>query len=83
MKKRFSDEPIVGILKEGEAGIPVKKICRKYEISGALYPWPNKFGGRNTQNAHRLKQLEEENVNLKRILADCLLDMDALKVTFN
>ena len=84
MKKRFSDEQIVGILKEGEAGIPVKEICRKHGISDAtFYTWRKKFGGMDSQDVRRLKQLEEENAKLKRMLADSMLDIDALKAALN
>lgn len=84
MKKRFSDEQIVGILKEGEAGVPVKEICRKYGISDpTFYTWRKKFGGMDAQDVRRLKQLEEENAKLKRMLADSMLDIDALKAALN
>lgn len=84
MKKRFSDEQIVGILKEGEAGVPVKEICRKYGISDpTFYTWRKKFGGMDAQDVRRLKQLEEENTKLKRMLADSMLDIDALKAALN
>lgn len=84
MKKRFTDEQMMGILKEGEAGIPVKEICRKYGISDAtFYTWRKKFGGMESQDIRRLKHLEEENRKLKRMLADSMLDNDALKAALN
>jgi len=84
MKRRFTDEQIVGILKEGEAGVPVKEICRKHNISDAtFYTWRKKFGGMEAQDVRRLKQLEEENAKLKKLLAESMLDNDALKVALN
>ena len=84
MKKRFSDEQIVGILKEGEAGVPVKEICRKYGISDpTFYTWRKKFGGMEVSEARRLKVIEEENARLKKLLAESLLDNEALKVALN
>lgn len=84
MKKRFSDEQIVGILKEGEAGIPVKELCRKHNISDAtFYTWRKKYGGMDTSDVRRLKQLEAENARLKKLLAESMLDNDALKAALN
>lgn len=84
MKKRFTDEQIVTILKEGEAGVPVKEICRKHGISDAtFYTWRKKFGNMEAQEIRRLKQLEEENSKLKRLLAESMLDADALKAALN
>ena len=84
MKKRFSDKQIVGILKEGEAGVPIKEICRKHNISDAtFYTWRKKFSGMDTSDIHRLKQLEEENAKLKKLLAESMLDNDALKAALN
>ena len=84
MKKRFTDEQIVTILKEGEAGVPVKEICRKHGISDAtFYTWRKKFGNMGAQEIRRLKQLEEENSKLKRLLAESMLDADALKAALN
>jgi putative transposase len=84
MKRRFTDEQIVIILKEGEAGVPVTEICRKHGISDAtFYTWRKKFGGMDTQDVRRLKQLEEENAKLKRLLAESMLDADALKAALN
>ena len=62
MKKRFSEQQIVVILKEGEAGVPVKDICRKHNISDAtFYTWRKKYRRMDTEDLRRLKQLEEEN----------------------
>ncbi len=80
MKKRFSEQQIVAILKQGEAGVPVKDICRKHNISDAtFYTWRKKYRGMDTGDLKRLKQLEEENRKLKRLLADSMLDNDALR----
>jgi len=79
MKKRFTEQQIVAILKEGEAGVPAKEICRKHNISDAtFYTWRKKYRGMETEDIRRLKQLEAENGKLKRLLADSILDNDAL-----
>jgi putative transposase len=84
MKKRFSEQQIVAILKEGEAGVPVKDICRKHNISDAtFYTWRKKYRGMDTEDLRRLKQLEEENRKLKRLLADSMLDNDALRAALS
>jgi putative transposase len=84
MKKRFSEQKIVAILKEGEAGVPVKDICRKHNISDAtFYTWRKKYRGMGTEDLRRLKQLEEENRKLKRLLADSMLDNDALRAALS
>ena len=71
MKKRFSDEQIISILKEAEAGLAVKELCRKHNISDAtFYTWRKKFGGMEVSEARRLKVIEEENARLKKLLAD-------------
>ena len=80
MKKRFTEQQIVAILKAGEAGVPAKEICRKHNISDAtFYTWRKKYRGMETEDIRRLKQLEAENGKLKRLLADSILDNDALK----
>ena len=80
MKKRFTEEQIIGILKEAEAGMKVAEVCRKYGISDATYyNWKSKFGGMSVSEARRLKALEMENSKLKRLLADAHLDIAALK----
>ena len=80
MKKRFTEEQIIGILKEAEAGMKVGELCRKHGISDATYyNWKAKFGGMSVSEAQRLRGLELENGKLKRLLADAHLDIAALK----
>jgi putative transposase len=75
MKKRFTDEQMIAILKEGESGVPVKEICRKHGISDAtFYTWRKKFGSMEAQDVRRLKDLEAENAKLKKLLAESMLD---------
>ena len=77
---RFSEEQIIGILKEHEAGVPVSDLCRKHGVSDAsIYKWKAKFGGMEVSEAKRLRALEDENAKLKRMLADAMLDNVALK----
>ena len=79
-RKRFSEEQIIGILKEHDAGISVAELCRKHGVSDAsIYKWKAKFGGMDVSEAKRLKALEDENAKLKRLLADAMLDNAALK----
>jgi putative transposase len=78
--KRYSTEQIIGILKEGEAGMPVKELCRKYGISDAtIYNWKSKYGNLSVSEAQRLKDLEDENRRLKKLVADMALDIQMLK----
>lgn len=78
--KRFSEEKIIGVLKEHEAGAKVDEICRRHGISSAtLYTWRKKFSGMEASDAKRLRALEAENAKLKRIVADQVLDMSAMK----
>ena len=80
MKKRFSEEQIIGFLKEADGGMPVVELCRKHGFSDvSYYKWKAKFGGMDVSDAKRLRALEEENNKLKRLLADALLDNAALK----
>ncbi len=80
MKQRFSEEQIIGILKQHEGGVPTAELCRQHNISSAtFYKWKSKFGGMSVSEAQRLKQLEAENAKLKRIVADQALDIVALK----
>jgi len=80
MKKRFSEEQIVGILQEHEAGRPSDEVCRKHGIAKAtLFRWKARYGGLDVSEAKRLKGLVEENGKLKRLLADAMLDNAALK----
>ncbi len=79
-KSRFTDEQIIAILKEAEAGLPAVELCRKHGISDAtFYKWRAKFGGMDVPEARRLKQLEDENNRLKRLVADQALDIQMLK----
>jgi putative transposase len=83
-KTRYTEEQIVGILKEADAGIAVTQICRKYGISDATYyNWKAKYGGMGTSEVKRLKQLEDENRRLKHIVADLTLDNQALKAVIS
>ena len=76
----FSEEQIIGVLREHEAGAKAADLCRKHGISeGTLYNWKAKYGGLEVSEAKRLKTLEEENAKLKRLLADAMLDAAALK----
>jgi len=77
---KFTEEQIIGILREQEAGAKTAEVCRKHGISSAtFYKWKGKFGGMDVSDARRLKALEEENAKLKRLLADAMLDNVALK----
>lgn len=79
-RKRYTEEQIVKILREAEAGIPVAELRRKYGFSDAsYYKWKAKFGGMEISDVRRLKALEEENRRLKRIVAEQALDITALK----
>ncbi|WP_442238010.1 IS3 family transposase [Rhodopseudomonas pseudopalustris] len=79
-RSRFSEEQIIGILKEHETGVPVADLCRKHGVSDAsMYKWKAKFGGMDVSEAKRLKALEDENTRLKRLLADAMLGNAALK----
>jgi len=78
--KRHTEERIIAILKEHEAGMKTADLCRKHGISEAtFYNWKSKFGGLDVSEARRLKQLEGENARLKKLLADSMLDNAALK----
>lgn len=79
-RTRFTEEQIIAILKEQEAGVPVADLCRKHGVSNAsVYKWKAKYGGMDVSEARRLKALEEENARLKKLLADSMLDNAALK----
>src|SRR5438094_4972260 len=79
-RKRFTEEQIIGILKEHELGAKTAEVCRKHGISEAtFYKWKSKYGGLEVSEAKRLKTLEEENTKLKKLLADAMLDNAALK----
>jgi putative transposase len=78
--KRYTEEQIIGALKEADAGMPIPELCRKYGIhQTTLYNWKAKYGGLSVSEARRLKALEEENRKLKNIVADQMLDIQALK----
>jgi len=79
-RSRFSEEQIIGILKEQESGMPTADVCRRHGVSGAtFYKWKAKYGGLEVSDARRLRQLEDENTRLKRLLADAMLDNAMLK----
>ena len=79
-RNRFSEEQIIAILKEHEAGLPVADLCRKHGVSDAsIYKWKARYGGMDVSEARPLRTLEEENARLKRLLADAMLDNVALK----
>ena len=72
MKKRFTEAQIVGFLREADAGVPVKELCRKHGFSdGSYYLWRSKFGGMSVSDAKRLKELEIENTRLKEVARGC------------
>ena len=80
MRKRHTEEQIIGVLKESDTGIKTVELCRKHGISPAtLYKWKGKFGGMEVSDARRLRHLEDENQKLKRIVANQALDIEALK----
>jgi putative transposase len=75
MKKRFTEEKIIGFLREAEGGLPVKDLCRRHGFSEAsYYLWKSKFGGMSVPDAKRLKELELENARLKKLLAETMLE---------
>jgi putative transposase len=79
-QSRFTEEQIIGVLKQAEAGMKTAEICRQHGISsGTYYKWKAKYGGLQVSEARRLRQLEDENRRLKHIVADLTLDNQALK----
>ena len=78
--KRYTEEQIIGILKEYEAGLSAQDVIRKHGIAaGTFYRWKSKFGGMDVSEAKRLRELEAENAKLKRLLADTMLEKTALE----
>jgi putative transposase len=78
--KRYSEEQIIGILREVESGVSIVEVCRKYGVSEwSVYRWRSKYRGMDVSEAKRLRALEDENVRLKRIVAQQAMDIDALK----
>ena len=79
-KSRFTDEQIIKVLREQEAGARTEDVCRRHGVStGTLYKWKSKFGGLEVSDAKRLRSLEDENRKLKKLLAESMLDQAALK----
>ncbi len=80
MKKRFSEEQIIGFLGEADAGLAVKELCRRHGFSEAsYYLWRNKFGGMSVSDAKRLRELQTENGRLKKLLAESLLENEVTR----
>lgn len=80
MKKRFSEEQINKILRENESGVAIQEICRKYGISlNTFYRWRSKYGGMELSDMKKLKLLEDENNKLKKLLAETMLENQAIK----
>jgi putative transposase len=80
VKKRFSEEQIIGFLREVDAGVAVKELCRRHGFSEAsYYLWRNKFGGMEVSDAKRLKALEVENARLKKLLAESMLENEVTR----
>ena len=79
-RSRFSEEKIIGVLKEHESGAKVDELCRRHGVSSAtFYTWRKRYAGMEASEAKRLRELEAENARLKRIVADQMLDMSAMK----
>jgi len=80
VKKRYTDEQIIGFLREADKGVPIKELCRKHGFSeGSYYVWRSKFGGMDVSDAKRLKALEAENTRLKKLLADAMLEREVTR----
>jgi putative transposase len=83
-KSRFTEQQIVGVLKQAEAGVPVKDLCRKIGISDqTFYNWKAKYGGLSVSELKRLRELEAENARLKKMYADLALENEAIKAVLN
>ena len=79
-KTRFSEEQIIAILKEGDAGVPPEELCRRHGITrGSLYRWKAKYGGMEVSEAQEAKQLRDENTRLRKLVADLSLDKEMLQ----
>jgi putative transposase len=79
-RSRFTEEQIIGVLKEHQAGLSAAELCRKHGISDAtFYKWRSKYGGMEVSEAKRLKQLEDENAKLKKLLAESMMDVSTLR----
>ena len=79
-KSRYSEEQIIGFLKEADAGMPIKELCRRGGFSDAtFYKWRSKFGGMDVSDARKLKSIEDENRKLKKLLAEAMVDNATLK----
>ena len=79
-QSKYSDAQILSILKQAEGGVPVSEVCREHGMSNAsFYKWRSKYGGMDVSNMKRLKELEQENARLKKLVADMALDNDILK----
>ena len=80
MKKRFTEAQIIGFLREAEAGLPIKQLCRRQGFSEAsYYAWRSKYGGLGVSDAKRLKKITAENTRLKKLLAESLLDNEVTR----
>ena len=80
MKKCFSEQQIIGFLREAEAGMAIKELCRKHGFSEAsYYLWRSKFGGMTVSDARRLRELETENTRLKKLLAESMLEIEVTR----
>jgi len=79
-RSRFTEEQIIAVLREQEAGVATAEICRKHAVSSAtFYAWKAKYGGLDVSQARRLKTLEDENARLKKLLAEAMLDVAVLR----
>lgn len=79
-RSKFSEEQIIGILKEHEAGVSASELCRKYGVSDAtFYKWRSRFGGMDVSDARKLKTLEDEKRRLKKLLTESMLDVSTLR----
>lgn len=80
MKKRYTEEQIIGFLREADAGVAIKDLCRRHGFSEAsYYLWRSKFGGMSVSEAKRLKELEVENARLKKLLAESMLENEVTR----